>query len=62
MFLEMLNRIISRVVRRNAGEYILARRIGNELVEVSFSEDDPDKLQELAFNSGLTAEGTDAYL
>ena len=53
----MLNRIVSRVVRRNAGEYVLARRIGNELVEVRFSEEDPDKLQELAFNSGLTAEG-----
>jgi len=53
----MLNRIVSRTVRRYAGEYILARRIGNELVEVSFSEEDPDKLQELAFNSGLTADG-----
>ncbi|CBY18844.1 unnamed protein product [Oikopleura dioica] len=52
----MLNRIVSRTVRRYAGEYILARRIGNELVEVSFSEEDPDKLQELAFNSGLTAD------
>lgn len=52
----MLNRILSRVARRSAGEYVLARRIGNELVEVSFSEEDPDKLKELAFNSGLTAD------
>ena len=54
----MLNRIVSKVVRRSAAtEFVLARRIGDELVEVKFSEDDPEKIKQLGFNSGLTADG-----
>ncbi|CAG5086116.1 Oidioi.mRNA.OKI2018_I69.PAR.g11114.t1.cds [Oikopleura dioica] len=53
----MLTRIVSRVVRRAAGtEFVLARRVGDELVEVKFSEDDAEKLKQLAYNSGLTAD------
>ena len=57
-YLDMLTRIVSRVVRRAAGtEFVLARRVGDELVEVKFSEDDAEKLKQLAYNSGLTADG-----